>query len=75
MDLEKAYDRVSWDFILAVLGKMGFGSMFRSMTRTLFSNAFATLLVNGYTSGKFQLRRSVRQGCPLASLPWLQILC
>ncbi|MCO5584752.1 hypothetical protein L7F22_038684 [Adiantum nelumboides] len=36
MDLEKAYDRVSWDFILAVVDRLGFGNNFLGMVKTLF---------------------------------------
>ena len=68
MDLEKAYDRISWEYFLAVVGKMGLGSAFVGMVQTLFRNASATIQVNGYTSDSFLLARSVRQGCPLAPL-------
>lgn len=68
MELEKAYDRVSWEYILAVARKMGLGYMFVHMVNTLFQNARALVQVNGYVSESFQLARSVRQGCPLAPL-------
>ncbi|MCO5601918.1 hypothetical protein L7F22_056044 [Adiantum nelumboides] len=68
MDLEKAYDRVSWEYILAVIDRMGFGSLFLGMVKTLFQNASASIQVNGYISNSFQLVRSIRQKCPLAPL-------
>lgn len=68
MDLEKAYDRVGWEFLLAVIQKMGLGDSFSGMVSTLFQNAHAVVQVNGYASDKFRLARSVRQGCPLAPL-------
>ncbi|MCO5560132.1 hypothetical protein L7F22_013739 [Adiantum nelumboides] len=68
MDLEKAYDRVSWDFILAVVDRLGFGNNFLGMVKTLFQNANASIQINGYISVNFQLARSIRQGCPLAPL-------
>ncbi|MCO5576650.1 hypothetical protein L7F22_030465 [Adiantum nelumboides] len=68
MDLEKAYDRVSWDFILAVVDRLGFGNNFLGMVKTLFQNANASIQINGYISDNFQLARSIRQGCPLAPL-------
>ncbi|MCO5606744.1 hypothetical protein L7F22_060934 [Adiantum nelumboides] len=43
MDLEKAYDRVSWDFILAVVDRLGFGNNFLGMVKTLFQNANASI--------------------------------
>ncbi|MCO5572642.1 hypothetical protein L7F22_026400 [Adiantum nelumboides] len=55
MDLEKAYDRVSWEYILAVIDRMGFGSLFLGMVKTLFQNASASIQVDGYISNSFQL--------------------
>ena len=68
MDLEKAYDRIGCEYLLAVIKKMGLGDSFLSMVNTLFQNAHAIVQVNGYASYKFKLARSVRQGCPLAPL-------
>ncbi|MCO5554955.1 hypothetical protein L7F22_008495 [Adiantum nelumboides] len=68
MDLEKAYDRVSWDLILAVVDRLGFGNNFLGMVKTLFQNATASIQINGYISDNFHLARSIRQGCPLAPL-------
>ena len=60
MDLEKAYDQIGWEYLLAVIRKMGFGEPFLKMVSTLFQNAHAVVQVNGYASEKFKLARSVR---------------
>ena len=36
MDLEKTYDRISWEYLLAIVRKMGLGSTFVGMVQTLF---------------------------------------
>lgn len=59
MDLEKAYDRAGWEFLHAVIEKIGFGTMFVKMVNTLFTNAYAAVQVNGYISKKFKLCKSV----------------
>lgn len=71
MDLEKAYDRVHWEYILAVIEKMGFGALFIGMVKTFFSNALEAIQINGYVSLGFTLARLVRQGLPLAPLLFL----
>ena len=68
LDQEKAFDRVNWDFLLAVLSRMGFGPSFISWVRLLYSGIRSSILINGYTSEAFFPSRGVRQGCPLSPL-------
>lgn len=65
---EKAYDCVEMDFIWFILEKMGFGTRWiRWMKRCVFF-VWVSVLVNGYTRGKFSMQRGLRKGCPLSSM-------
>ncbi|GBG75702.1 hypothetical protein CBR_g20326 [Chara braunii] len=68
IDLEKAYDRVNWTFVMTTLKVLGFGSMFCRWVKVLYAFSTATVQMNGVISEPFQLSRSLRQGCPLAPL-------
>ncbi|GBG63435.1 hypothetical protein CBR_g38055 [Chara braunii] len=68
LDLEKAYDRVNSSFVLATLEHMNFGPMYRRWVKELYVDATATIMVNDFLSPILLLTRSLRQGCPLASL-------
>ncbi|GBG73502.1 hypothetical protein CBR_g16845 [Chara braunii] len=68
LDLEKAYDRVNWSFVLATLQHMNFGPKFRTWVKELYTDSTAAIIVNGFVSSTFSLTRSLRQGCPPASL-------
>ncbi|GBG82531.1 hypothetical protein CBR_g34907 [Chara braunii] len=68
LDLEKAYDRVNWSFVLATLQHMNFGPMFRLWVKELYTDSTAAVIVNGFVSPTFSLTRSLRQGCLLTSL-------
>lgn len=59
---------MDWDFLLAVLRRMGFGSSFIKWVKLLYTNIQSAILVNGYTSDWFYPSRGVRQGCPLSPL-------
>eukprot|EP00249_Psilotum_nudum_P034842 c54433_g1_i1 orf=2-241(+) len=63
-DMDKAYGRIEWSYILVVLERMGLGPNFRRMVAALFGNASASILVNGCPSGSYALNRSIRQGVP-----------
>lgn len=62
LDMAKAYDKVSWKYLLRVLRKMGFAEHFIIMIWNLLSNNFYSILVNGF----FHSTRGVKQGDPLS---------
>ncbi|GBG74652.1 hypothetical protein CBR_g19060 [Chara braunii] len=68
LDLEKAYDRVNWSFVLATLDHMNFGVPFRRRISAMYCHSTATVLINGRQSQEFKLSRSLKQDCPLAPL-------
>ncbi|KAA3481303.1 reverse transcriptase [Gossypium australe] len=73
INLEKAFDRVQWDFIEASLQAACIPVYLRNFIMSAISSSTMQVLWNGVPTQKFRPARGVRQGCPLS--PYLFILC
>ncbi|KAK3922815.1 Transposon TX1 uncharacterized 149 kDa protein [Frankliniella fusca] len=67
-DIVGAFDNVRHDFLFEVLRRMGFGSDFVAMMKTLYNGGQTRVQVNGYISRPFPVESSVRQGCPVSAV-------
>jgi exonuclease III len=72
LDLSKAFDKASWQYLRAILNSFGFDQDWVNWILNLTSSAFFSILVNGVPSRPFSASRGIRQGDPLS--PFLFVL-
>jgi retron-type reverse transcriptase len=68
IDFEKAFDKVEYNAILAMLQAKGFGSKWISLIKSILYSASTSVLLNGVPGKKILCKRGVRQGDPLSPL-------
>ena len=73
IDFEKAFDSVSWEFLLNSLSSLNFGENFIKWIKIMYKSIESCVTNNGYSSKYFQLSRGIRQGCPLSALLFILV--
>lgn len=68
LDIARAFDFVSWEFILELLREMGFSVHWRDLIALLLSSTSSCFLVNGALGVSVRHHRVLRQGEPLSPL-------
>jgi hypothetical protein len=68
LDYEKAYDRVSWDFLFETLSARGFSEKWVNWVKCLVKGGSVGVCLNGEESAYFKTGKGLRQGDPLSLL-------
>jgi hypothetical protein len=73
LDISKAYDKVEWSFLEAVMRRMEFPEIWINLIMGCVKSVSYSIIVNGQPVGNIKPSRGIRQGDPLS--PYLFLLC
>ncbi|XP_042487621.1 uncharacterized protein LOC122067836 [Macadamia integrifolia] len=73
LDVQKAYDSLSWDFLFATLSKFGFLAKWVQWIHQLLISSRMPVLANGEPVGYFGVGRGLRQWDPVSLLLFIVV--
>ena len=68
LDQQKAFDNVDHEYLFKTLSAMGFGPVFISYVKLMYSGTESMIKVGGSITSPFSFEKGIRQGCPLSGL-------
>jgi hypothetical protein len=74
LDITKAFDSVSWPFLIEVLQNLGFGQVWRDVISGLLLTSSTRVLFNGHPESLISHKRGLRQGDPLCSTLFVLVM-
>jgi len=74
IDIAKAFDSVSWTYLLDVLTHMGFGLRWRNWVSAILATSSTKILLNGRPGRRICHARELRQGDPLSPMLFVLVM-
>ncbi len=68
LDFKKAFDSVEINYIIETLKRFNFGECFIQWITTIYTDSKSCIKNNGHISDTFDIKRGVKQGCPVSAL-------
>ena len=74
LDIHKAFDSVSHEFLFKVLNHFNFGENFIRWVKTFYSSRKSYVMNNGFLTKQIDMEKGIFQGCPISPYLFLCIM-
>jgi len=68
LDFQEAYDRISYQYLFAILRSHGFSNWFIERIKGMYGEAVSSVQINGHIAGPITIHCSIRQGYPMSMM-------
>ena len=74
LDMEKAFDKVEWPFVLAIFKHFGFSDKWINLINECISIPTFSIFINGSLEGHFKSHRGFRQGGSISPFLFIMVI-